>query len=232
MERAWIGLGGNVGDVAATFEGALARLDDHPAIRVVARSGPYGTTPIGEYAGGTFRNMAAGLETSLPPHDLLATLHEVEAAFGRVREIVWGPRTLDLDLLLFGDHVIADDRLVVPHPAAWYRRFVLDPLAEIAADVMHPERGVTIGELQRRFDVRPLPLAVVGDAAIHAEIIMSLRKEFEPDVVFVEPSADPAIVAWLGGEPGFDSLPRSSRLDASRSDPTEFLQNVVASALG
>lgn len=233
METAWIGLGGNVGDVEATFDGALARLDAHAEIRVVARSRVHGTKPIGADAGPAFRNMAAGIETTLDSYELLLQLHEVEAEFGRVRKVVWGPRTLDLDLLLHGDRIVADDRLVVPHPATWYRRFVLDPLAEIAADVVHPERGVTIGELRERLQPRPLPIAIVGGTdRERAAVVSSLRDRFGGELAFVEVGDEPPIVAWLGG-PGFDACPSSRRLDASTADePAEFLGNVVAAALG
>ena len=164
MTTALISLGGNLGDIAATIGRALQRLHQPPEVCVVLRSSLFRTKPVGTDAGAEFVNAAAVLETSLTAHELFDRLLTTETEFHRVREIHWGPRTLDLDLLCFGDAVIDDQpKLRVPHPACWYRRFVLDPLVEIAPQFVHPEKGVTMTELRRRLTVRPLPVYVLNE---------------------------------------------------------------------
>ena len=183
MTTCLISLGGNLGDVSATIDRALLRLHQPPEISVGSRSSLFRTKPVGADAGAEFVNAAAVLETSLTAHDLLDRLLATETELNRVRTIHWGPRTLDLDLLFFGDAIIDDrPRLRVPHPACWYRRFVLDPLVEIAPQFVHPEKGVSIAELRLRLMVRPLPVCVVGDAAELERLVASVTPEF-PDAL-------------------------------------------------
>ncbi|MBS7458711.1 2-amino-4-hydroxy-6-hydroxymethyldihydropteridine diphosphokinase [Coralloluteibacterium stylophorae] len=142
--RAFIGLGGNLGDVAATFEAALARLEARPGCRVALRSRNYRTPPWGEPGQPDFLNAVAALETLLAPAALLDALLEIERAHGRdrSREVPrWGPRTLDLDLLVHGDVVCDTPALTLPHPRLHERAFVLVPLAEIAPDLDVPGYG-------------------------------------------------------------------------------------------
>ncbi|MBR3218317.1 MAG: 2-amino-4-hydroxy-6-hydroxymethyldihydropteridine diphosphokinase, partial [Thermoguttaceae bacterium] len=101
---------------------------------------------------GDFLNAVGVLQTCLEPLPLLDLLLEIEQRFGRVRLVHWGPRTLDLDLLLYDDKVISAERLTVPHPLMSQRRFVLEPAAEVAADWVHPTLGKTIRELLARLD--------------------------------------------------------------------------------
>ncbi len=126
-----IGLGGNVGDVAAAFRAALGALDRTDGVRVIAVSSLYRTAPVGGVEQGDFLNAAALLATSLDPSALLARLLAVEADHGRVRDEHWGPRTLDLDLLWFGGLALAAPGLIVPHPRLHERRFALQPLVEL-----------------------------------------------------------------------------------------------------
>lgn len=156
----WIAFGGNVGDVRATFNAALALLSLHRDIQLGKRSGLYCSTPMGSHSGSRFLNSVCGLTTRLSPHDLLTVLQSVETQLGRVREIDWGPRTLDLDLLSYGDHAIDDPRLLVPHPALTYRRFVLDPLAEVDPDWQHPLFIESTTQLLNRVKTRPLQVAL------------------------------------------------------------------------
>jgi len=147
---AYIGLGGNVGNRAATLLDALKRIDALPGIRVRRISNFVETEPVGgPPAQARFLNAAAAVETTLEPADLLAALQGVEAALGRDRdrEQRWGPRTCDLDILLIDDVVLETEALTVPHPRLAERLFVLRPLAEIASQVVHPGRGVTVAEL-------------------------------------------------------------------------------------
>jgi 2-amino-4-hydroxy-6-hydroxymethyldihydropteridine diphosphokinase len=132
IARAAIGLGGNMGDVAAAFIMALRALDARDDCRVVARSSVWRTPPWGKTDQPDFLNMCALLDTTLKPHALLDVCLELETAAGRVRFERWGPRVLDIDLLAYGDLSVSDERLVVPHPRMFERAFVLAPLAEIA----------------------------------------------------------------------------------------------------
>ena len=157
---ALIGLGGNLGDVGPRLHAATASLDATGGITVVSRSGFYRTAPWGVVDQPDFVNAAIAVETTLAPHALLDTLLATERAFGRVRDGErWGPRTLDLDLLAYGDHVIDDARLTVPHPRIAERAFVLLPLADIAPDVLLPGVGL-IADLLAAADIGgclPLP---------------------------------------------------------------------------
>jgi len=142
---AYIGLGSNVGDRAGQLVGALGELDRTPGVRVVACSSLHETAPVGGPPDqGPFLNAAAELATRLRPHDLLAVLLAVERLFGRVRSVPNGPRTLDLDLLLYDRECVRTPDLVVPHPRMWMRPFVLVPLAEICPPArLHAVRRVT-----------------------------------------------------------------------------------------
>jgi 2-amino-4-hydroxy-6-hydroxymethyldihydropteridine diphosphokinase len=168
-----------MGSVAETLREAWQRLHSPPEIIVGPMSSLHRTSAVGADAGGEFINAAGRLETSLAARELLQRLHTVEAEFGRVRTLRWGPRTLDLDLLFFGDAIIdAAPHLQVPHPAAWYRRFVLDPLVEIASSFVHPVKRRTIGELRERLLVRPLPVQIVETGEPTPKLLEPLAWEF------------------------------------------------------
>jgi len=136
MAEALIGLGGNVGDVRATFDAAIARFADGGDVKLIARSSDYRTAPWGVTDQPAFINCAIAVETALDPHALLERALDVERAFGRdrMREQRWGPRTLDIDLLAYDDLAIDEAGLTLPHPRLFERAFVLVPLAEILAD--------------------------------------------------------------------------------------------------
>jgi 2-amino-4-hydroxy-6-hydroxymethyldihydropteridine diphosphokinase len=153
---ALIGLGSNVGDREATLKGAIAALGNSPGVVVRSVSSFHETEPIGGPAGqGMFLNAAAVLDTTLDPLELLKILQAIEARFGRVRTVHWGERTLDLDLLLFGDQVIETPELSVPHPRFTTRRFVLEPLAEVAPTAVDPVTKRTIAEILRELNQGP-----------------------------------------------------------------------------
>jgi 2-amino-4-hydroxy-6-hydroxymethyldihydropteridine diphosphokinase len=128
----YIGLGSNLGDRAANLKAALAALEERGDIRVLRCSSMHETAPVGGPPGqGRYLNAAAELATDLSAPELLARLLSIEQRLGRIRNVRHGPRTLDLDLLLYRDEVICQPGLTVPHPRMWEREFVLRPLAEL-----------------------------------------------------------------------------------------------------
>lgn len=144
----FIGLGSNLGDRRDYLDRALAALQQRPGITLGAVSSYYETEPVGGPVGQpAFLNAAARLDTDLEPEALLHVLQDVEQALGRVRSEHHGPRTIDLDLLLYGERAFSMSELTVPHSRLHERRFVLEPLAEIAANAVHPVLGASIGEL-------------------------------------------------------------------------------------
>ena len=152
MAEALIGLGGNVGNIRDTFDRAIAALCDGVAVRLLARSSDYRTPPIGVTDQPPFVNCAIVAVTELPSPALLARAQSVEAQFGRNRsqELHWGPRTLDIDLIAYDDLAMNTLELILPHPRALERAFVLLPLAELV-----PERrisGVRIKNAVARVD--------------------------------------------------------------------------------
>lgn len=139
--NAYIGLGSNLGDPAGQLLRAVDELAEQPGIVVSARSSLYRSAPVGFVDQPEFVNAVTLVETTLAPLQLLAILHAIEAAHGRRREFRHGPRSLDLDLLLYGDVTCSADGLVLPHPAAHERAFVLEPLLEVAPDCVIPGHG-------------------------------------------------------------------------------------------
>jgi 2-amino-4-hydroxy-6-hydroxymethyldihydropteridine diphosphokinase len=139
MAHVLIALGGNVGDVRATFRKAIANICGMAQAALLARSSDYVTPPWGDERQANFVNACIEIETSLDPHALLFTLQKIETKFGRDRahERRWGPRTLDLDLIAYDDVSMQKPELILPHPRLFERAFVLVPLAEIA-----PERVI------------------------------------------------------------------------------------------
>lgn len=141
--RAWIGLGGNLGEVSRAFDSALEALAATPGLAVLARSALYRTPAWGVLEQPSFLNAAVALESRLGPIELLDRLMAVERQHGRdrTRERRWGPRRLDLDLLAVEGVVLQHPRLLLPHPRAHERAFVLVPWAEIAPDFLLPGHG-------------------------------------------------------------------------------------------
>jgi 3-oxoacyl-[acyl-carrier protein] reductase len=145
---AHVGLGSNLGDRRGQLESALAALGQEGGVRVARVSPLYETAPVGGPAGqGHYLNAAAEVETDLGPRELLAALLRIEHSLGRVRQDRDGPRTIDLDLLLYGDQILNEPDLVLPHPRLHQRVFVLRPLADLAPGLRHPVERRTIADL-------------------------------------------------------------------------------------
>jgi 2-amino-4-hydroxy-6-hydroxymethyldihydropteridine diphosphokinase len=131
-----LGLGGNIGEVRRAIAGALACLAAAPGVELLKTSSLYRTAPWGPIPQPPFLNLAARVKTTLSPHQLLDLCLAIELAAGRLRAERFGPRTLDIDILTFGDLVFSDERLTLPHPRLTERAFALTPLAEIAPDLV------------------------------------------------------------------------------------------------
>ncbi|MEN3276262.1 MAG: 2-amino-4-hydroxy-6-hydroxymethyldihydropteridine diphosphokinase [Massilia sp.] len=148
---AYVGIGANLGDASANVIDAIARLAALPDTRLLRHSASYRTAPI-DSSGDDYINAVACIDTPMSAPGLLAALHGIEQAHGRERPYRNAPRTLDLDLLLYGDETIATLELSVPHPRMHERAFVLAPLCEIAPDALIPGRGPAAGFLPRVAD--------------------------------------------------------------------------------
>jgi 2-amino-4-hydroxy-6-hydroxymethyldihydropteridine diphosphokinase len=164
---AYIGVGANLGDPLAQCRQGLRLLGEVPGVRLLRRSSWYRTEPVGPADQPWFINAVAEIRTSLSPRELLEAVKAIEERMGRRTAAHWGPRAIDLDLLLYGQTVLEEPGLIVPHPELHRRRFVLEPLGEVASWVMHPAFGVSIrGLLDRLADpgvVERLPDQGAGD---------------------------------------------------------------------
>ena len=157
------GLGSNLGNRRQTLEEAVARLRQAPSLRVVAQSRWYESAAAGGPPNQPgFLNGSVLLETSLAPAAVLAVLQRLEGELGRQRDERWGPRTLDLDLLLYDQLVVETPSLVVPHPRMAWRRFVLEPAAAVAGSMLHPTTGWTISRLLAHLEEAPPYAAITG----------------------------------------------------------------------
>jgi 2-amino-4-hydroxy-6-hydroxymethyldihydropteridine diphosphokinase len=145
-----LGLGGNLGDVRDAFERALGRLLASPEIILLARSSIYRTAPWGPVAQPAFLNMAVLVRTSLSPHALLDRCLAIEIEEGRIRAERYGPRNLDIDILIYDELTLSDERLTLPHPRLTERVFALVPLAEIAPDLIIGSESVKMAASRLR----------------------------------------------------------------------------------
>jgi 2-amino-4-hydroxy-6-hydroxymethyldihydropteridine diphosphokinase len=146
MEKVYIGLGSNLGDRRRNLKEAVDRIISEAGVRVTGVSSIYLTEPVGTDGGPWFCNAVIEAETSMEPLDLLLKLQRFENEMGRSDRGRNAPRPIDMDILLFGGKVISSPALVVPHPRMLERRFVLEPLVEVAAGLEHPVRGGRMSE--------------------------------------------------------------------------------------
>jgi 2-amino-4-hydroxy-6-hydroxymethyldihydropteridine diphosphokinase len=163
MAECLLGLGSNLGDRAAQLSRACHLLASHPEIQGGQCSTFHATTPIGGPPGqAAFLNAALHLTTSLSPYQVLRVVRDIELRLGRQRRERWGPRAIDIDVLLYDQQIEDTDELVLPHPRMAVRRFVLAPAAEVAAGMVHPTTGWTMARLLQRLDETPHYVAIAG----------------------------------------------------------------------
>lgn len=167
--RVFIGLGSNLGEREAMLRGAAAALAEIPGVRLVASSSLYETEPWGLREQPLFLNLVIEVATTLSPPMLFARLREIEERLGRERGRRWGPRSIDLDLLLWENVVLAEGDLILPHSALGARRFVLVPLAELDPEVREPLRGRTAREMLASCPDRGLVVCLGPFAALQGE---------------------------------------------------------------
>ena len=193
MTECLIGLGSNLGDPQENVRRAVACLRAAQGVSDVVVSSLHATLPIGGPLGQTsFLNAAARLTTSLSPLQLLDALLAIETQLGRTRDVHWGPRTIDLDLLLYGDEIIDSPRLVVPHPRLAVRNFALAPACEVAAEMRHPQIGWTMHELLDHLLTAPPYFAVTGASREVSAIIARAAAAATPARLIVGSQLDVA----------------------------------------
>lgn len=214
MANCLISLGANVGDCSQSIEAALQRLKQHPEVVVVKRSRLLSTKPAGGPTGQSdFVNAAALIETALEPQTFLRELQEIESQAGRNRKVRWGERTLDLDLILWGNVVSSDRQLILPHPRMAFRRFVLEPAVEVAATMRHPVTRHTVAEMLQHLDSAPNYIAVTGVAATgKANLVLAACERVDAVPLVSETLPD----AGLSNDANFAALTTELELLRSR----------------
>ena len=149
MVHVCVSLGSNIGDRAGNLLTAYNHIMVIKGIQPLKFSRFYETAPVGGPPQPMYLNAALSLQTTLLPHQLLEQFQRIETLMGRVRTVKWGPRTIDIDILLYGDEMVNDERLKIPHPLMQSRIFVLEPMAEIEPDIIHPVFQKTILQLYK-----------------------------------------------------------------------------------
>ncbi len=182
MTRCLLAVGANRGDRAANLCTALQSISTLTNVQLLARSAWHETTPVGGPAGQErFLNGAILLNTGLTPQELATALQRIEQQLGRDRQVRWDARTIDIDILLFGDAIIDDADLQIPHPRMSFRQFVLAPAAEIAGEMLHPASGWTIASLWNHWQTAPRDVVIVAQDSRLAEWLANeLSRELCP----------------------------------------------------
>lgn len=202
MNTAFVGFGANLGDPADSFHRVVKRLSSEPGIVAVRASSVIRTLPVGGPADQSpYTNACLEIQTRLGPEELFEILRNLETHFGRVRHEVWGPRTIDLDLLLFGSIVLELPWLTVPHPRMHFRRFVLEPLTELAPDAEHVCLGLTAEQLLSRVMETPRGAMVVAETdSTYESLAQALQGVGFGDVVHCSPHEPGLEFVRLGGQ--------------------------------
>jgi 2-amino-4-hydroxy-6-hydroxymethyldihydropteridine diphosphokinase len=226
--EALLGLGANEGDKQGALDRAIEMLAGTEALQVVAKSDYHATAPVGGPPGQeVFLNAALRVETTLGPHGLLARLVQIEQSLGRRRDVRWGPRTLDLDLLLYDTLTLAPDSasehpLELPHPRMELRRFVLESAVEVAADMLHPPTGWTVRRLWRHLIEAPNVAALAGGPdELRAELAARLQAIFGGE-------GPVAWRIWNGWESDRDPSHPSPKLVIASTDDRGARQSIRA----
>jgi len=222
MSLCLIGLGSNEGDRQANVVYALEELGQQRGVRVLRQSRCLETSPIGGPPGqDPFLNAVAVLESALAPEALLAVFLRAEAALGRRRAERWGPRTIDLDLLLYDGLVLSTPTLVVPHPRMAWRRFVLEPAAEVAGSMIHPTTGWTIARLLEHLNTAREYVAIAGPIGA-GKTELAQRIAQSAGACWIAESLDPARLGAFYADPagyawsvGIEFLNRRAQLLAA-----------------
>ena len=148
--KAFIGIGSNLGEKEKNIRRAVDEIAVMPFTKLITVSSLYDSEPVGEVEQGNFVNAVALVETDLPARRLLWNLMLIEQRMGRVRTVRWGPRTIDLDIVIYGKNIVEEDGLVIPHPELEKRAFVLIPLLEIEPDLVHPRTKEPVRKLLKK----------------------------------------------------------------------------------
>ncbi len=218
MNKCLIAFGSNLGDEDLIFEQTTARLSDVAGLSMMATSQPIRTTPVGGPSGQPiYLNAAVAVQTRLNPAELHQALIHIETELGRERRVRWGARKIDLDLLLYGSEHFENETLTIPHPRMSFRRFVLEPAAEIAGEMRHPIADMTIHELLDHLTNMPNEILWVTDTSPATK---NLR-----DQVLNSAASAGWTIHLVGDQECFERLRSQAKLvawDANR--PTSLLQ--------
>jgi 2-amino-4-hydroxy-6-hydroxymethyldihydropteridine diphosphokinase len=205
MVACLLGLGSNVGDRGATLRAALDEIDALPNVRVARRSEWHRSKPIGGPPGqDEFLNASTVVETTVPPLALLDELKDIESRHGRQRGERWAPRTLDIDVLLYGNEVAETEMLTLPHPRMTFRRFVLEPAAEVAPRMLHPTIGWPVQRLLLHLNAaRDMAALVSPSEVLRRDVAARLESEFtaktieRPQLGTADPLWPADLTTWL-----------------------------------
>lgn len=203
MPHCLVALGANLGDALSTLMQSAKAIGALPGVQLQRVSRLIESAPVGGPGEQPrFTNGVAAIETELPPHELLHALHEVEQRFGRQRRDRWEARTLDIDLLLYGDRASGEHGVQTPHPRMTFRPFVMIPAAEVAGDWPHPLLGRTLAELNTLRSSGADRLAVLGGPSWLVELARDGVPANGPEVVTtLDPDAAPPRLSVVSGEP-------------------------------
>jgi len=234
MPNCLIALGSNLGDRDSQLRRAVAEIARSPRTRLVARSAWHETPPVGGPEGqGAFLNAAALAATSLTPPELHGELRRIETDLGRVRTDRWGPRSLDLDLLLYEEAVLMTPELEIPHPRMAFRRFVLEPASEVAPWMVHAESGWTVQRLLEHLNRGADLVAVAAaDDAAAQQVAAQIRRQMPgggPDVASWTPATGgefqprPKLIIAVGEPAGIDARQRRKMLHLPPDGPIAWM---------